>query len=204
MEGTELRSLVGLSMLILAGGAVGSFGLNSMARAAIGRSAIRRWPWWGLGLYYLAVTGAVVAGVGWILRAVVSGAEVDGFLESPWFFLTFGLMVGLPFTLPAVTGVWREQHPSRKVRAARQKPASRQDRLEFAKNLERQVREYGGDSRTIDIELHGDKGTVLFFKGDITREEGERLVAALRGDFKAGGFLRVEGQGEHGKWWVRV
>ncbi len=145
-----------------------------------------------------------MAGVGWILRTVVSGAEVDGFLESPWFFLTFGLVVGLPFTLPVVTDVWREQHPSRKVTAARQKPASRQDRLEFAKELERQVREYGGDSRTIDVELHGDKGTVLFFKGDLTREEGERLVAALRGDFKAGGFQRVEGQGEHGKWWVRV
>ena len=191
-------------MLILAGGIVGSFGVNAFARAKIGRSFIGQWRWWGLALYYLAVTGVLVAGMGWVLRTAIAAATADGALESPWFFLTFGLVIGLPFTLPRITGLWREQNAPRQSRRAKDKPASREDRLEFAKELERQLREYGGESRTIDVELQGDKGKVMFFRGDITREEGERLVTALRGDFQAVNLERVEGEGKQGKWWVRV
>ncbi len=204
MGGPDLRSLIGLSMLILAGGVIGSFGLNTLARGKLGRAFIGRWRWWGLALYYVLVAGVLVAGVGWTFRSLAPGPDVGGLLESPWFFFTFGFVVGLPFTLPATTILWRQLHPSKKVIEARQKPASRQDRLNFAKDLQRQLREYGGESRTIDVELQGDKGKILFLRGDITREEGERLVTALRSDIQAMAFQRVEGKGEHGKWWVRV
>ena len=66
------------------------------------------------------------------------------------------------------------------------------------------MREYVGDTRTIKVELQGDEGTVLFLQGEITRQEGERLVAALRTDIDAVDFRRVEGKSEKGKWWVRV
>jgi hypothetical protein len=42
------------------------------------------------------------------------------------------------------------------------------------------------------------------FRGEVTREEGERLVAALRRDIDAVDFRRVEGKSAKGKWWVRV
>ncbi len=66
------------------------------------------------------------------------------------------------------------------------------------------MKEYVGDTRTIQVELQGDEGNVLYFRGEITREEGERLVAALRADIDAVDFRRVEGRSEKGKWWVRV
>ncbi len=204
MNSTELLPILGLSMLILAGGIVSSFGANSLFRSRRGRALVRRWRWWGLAMYYLGVVGVVVVGLGWVLRTIVANLDNDALLDSPWFFVTFGVVMGLPFTLPAVTGIWRE-HREETARAARKKkPASRQDRLELAKDLERQLREYVGDSRTITVELDGDEGTVLLFRGEVTREEGERLVAALRRDIDAVDFRRVEGKSAKGKWWVRV
>ena len=200
---TDPMSLVGLSMLILAGGLAGSFGISGLTRSKLGRAFIRRWRWWGLALYYLIVAGVLVTGLGWIMLSLISSMQLEGVLESPWFFLTFGVVVGLPFTLPAVTAVWREHHDAQRQLKAKQKPASRQDRLNFAKDLERQLGEYG-DSRTIKVELQGDKGEVLVFRGDITREEGERLVAALRADLETVSIQRVEGAGEKGNWWARV
>ena len=76
MNGTDLRSLIGLSMLILAGGMVGSFGVNAFAKAKIGRSFIGKWRWWGLALYYLAVTGVLVAGMGWVLRTAIAWSTI--------------------------------------------------------------------------------------------------------------------------------
>ena len=202
MDSTELMPLLGLSMLILAGGIVSSFGLNAVAKGRLGRAFIGRWRWWGLAAYYLAVTGVIVGGLAWILRSLLASQDLDRSLESPWLFLTFGVVMGLPFTLPAVTTVWRATQEAKRPKQ-KQKPASRQQRLEFAKDLERQLREYG-DVADLHVELQGDKGTILLIRGNISREQGERLVGALRADMKAVNLHRVEGSAEGGKWWVRV
>jgi hypothetical protein len=204
MESSQLLPLIGLSMLILAGGLLGSFGVNSMIRGRFGRAFIRRWRWWGVALYYLVVIGIVVVGLGWVLQSLIRNLTNETVVASPWFFFAFGLVMGLPFTLPAVTTVWRQKREEQTRAARKRKPASRRERLAFAQDLERQLREYVGDTRTIQVELQGDDGTVLCFRGEVTRQEGERLVAALRGDIEAVDFRRVEGKSEQGKWWVRV
>jgi hypothetical protein len=204
MDSLELMPLIGLSMLILAGGVLSSFGANSVVRSGMGRAFVTRWRWWGLMIYYLIIMAVVVTGLGWVLRSLVANLDAESLFDSPWLFFTFGVVMGLPFTLPAVTGVWR-QHREQLARAEmKKKPTSRQERLEFAKGLERQLKEYVGDTRTIQVELQGDEGNVLYFRGDLTREEGERLVAALRADIDAVDLRRVEGRSEKGKWWVRV
>lgn len=204
MDSTELLPILGLAMLILAGGIVTSFGANSLFRSRRGRAFVRRWRWWGLAMYYVGVMGVVVVGMGWVLRTIVANLDNEVLLDSPWFFVTFGAVMGLPFTLPAVTALWRDHRAEAARAVKKKKPASRQDRLEFAKDLERQLREYVGDSRTITVGLDGEEGTVLLLRGEVTREEGERLVAALRGDIGAVDFRRVEGKSEKGNWWVRV
>lgn len=204
MESGQLLPLIGLSMLILAGGLLSSFGVNSVIRGRFGRAFIRRWRWWGAALYYFLVLAMVVVGLGWVLRSLIGSLNNEVLFDSPWVFFTFGVVMGLPFTLPAATTVWRQKREEQ-IRAVRKrKPASRRERLEFAQDLERQLREYVGDTRTIQVELQGDEGTVLCFRGEVTRQEGERLVAALRGDIEAVNFRRVEGKSEQGKWWVRV
>ncbi len=204
MDSLELMPIVGLSMLILAGGLVGSFGANTVVRSRMGRAFVIKWRWWGLAIYYVIVMTIVVAGLGWVLRSLVANLDANPLFESPWFFFTFGVVMGLPFTLPAVTGVWRQHREAQERAEKKKKPASRQERLEFAKDLERQLREYVGDTRLIKVDLQGAEGTVLFLQGEITRQEGERLVAALRADIDAVDFRRVEGKSEKGKWWVRV
>ena len=204
MDSLELMPIIGLSMLILAGGLLGSFGASTVVRSRMGRAFVIKWRWWGLAIYYLVVVTVVVAGLGWVLRSLVANLDANSLFESPWFFFTFGVVMGLPFTLPAVTGVWRSHREALARAEKKQKPATRQERLEFAKDLERQLREYVGDTRAIKVELQGDEGTVLFLQGEITRQEGERLVAALRADIDTVDFRRVEGKSEKGKWWVRV
>lgn len=204
MDSNQLLPLLGLSLLILAGGTVGSLGANSVIRGRFGRAFVRRWRGWGLALYYVVVMAIVVVGLGWVLRSLVVSLDGDAMLDSPWFFFTFGLVMGLPFTLPTVTVVWRQKRVEQTRAERKRKPASRQQRLEFAKDLERQLMEYVGDTRTIQVELQGEEGTVLFLRGEISRQEGERLVTALRGDIDAVDFRRVEGKSEKGKWWVRV
>ncbi len=204
MDSFELMPVVGLSMLILAGGLLGSFGANTVVRSGMGRAFVTKWRWWGLAIYFLVVMTVVVTGLGWVLRSLVANLNTDSLFETPWFFFTFGVVMGLPFTLSAVTGVWRQHRDAQARAEKKKKPASREDRREFAKDLERQLREFVGDTRTIKVELQGDEGTVLFLQGEITRQEGERLVAALRADIDAVDFRRVEGKSEKGKWWVRV
>ncbi len=204
MDSFELMPIIGLSMLILAGGLLGSFGANTVVRSGMGRAFVTKWRWWGVAIYFLVIVTVVVAGLGWVLRSLVANLNTDSLFETPWFFFTFGVVMGLPFTLSAVTGVWRQHRDAQARAEKKKKPASREDRREFAKDLERQLREFVGDTRTIKVELQGDEGTVLFLQGEITRQEGERLVAALRADIDAVDFRRVEGKSEKGKWWVRV
>ncbi len=204
MDSFDLMPVIGLSMLILAGGLLGSFGANTVVRSGMGRAFVTKWRWWGVAIYFLVVVTVVVAGLGWVLRSLVANLNTDSLFESPWFFFTFGVVMGLPFTLSAVTGVWRQHRDAQARAEKKKKPASREDRREFARDLERQLREFVGDTRTIKVELQGDEGTVLFLQGEITRQEGERLVAALRADIDAVDFRRVEGKSEKGKWWVRI
>ncbi len=204
MDSLELMPIIGLSMLILAGGVLSSFGANSVVRSGVGRAFVTRWRWWGLMIYYLIIMAVVVTGLGWVLRSLIANLDPESLFDSPWFFFTFGVVIGLPFTLPAVTGVWRQDREQSARAEKKKKPTSRQERLEFAMGLERRLKEYVGDTRTIQVEIQGDEGNVLYFRGEITREEGERLVAALRADIDAVDFRRVEGRSEKGKWWVRV
>jgi hypothetical protein len=204
MGSGNLMPLLGLSMLTLAGGLLSSFGANSIIRSRMARGFVGRWRWWGLLFYYLVVAGILVSGVAWVLRAMFDAQRIEALLESPAFFFAFGAVMGLPFTLPAVTTVWRDKRDADTRSKRKEKPASRQERLEFAKDLQRQIREYVGESRPIDVRVQGEDGTVLTLQGDIDRQQGERLVAALRGDIASMNFRRVEGEGEKGKWWVRV
>jgi hypothetical protein len=76
--------------------------------------------------------------------------------------------------------------------------------LKFAKDLVRQIEEFADTPRGVKASLTGDKGRVLMIAGDLQRAEGDKLVAALRGELKELGFQRVEGEGPKGKWWSPV
>ncbi len=43
MDSLELMPIVGLSMLILAGGLLSSFGANTVVRSGMGRAFVTRW-----------------------------------------------------------------------------------------------------------------------------------------------------------------
>jgi hypothetical protein len=202
MDSSDLLLQVG-SMFV--GGAVGAFGVRFLVRRAVARSFIGRWRWWGLLLYYLGVAGVVLGGFFGILRIVLANPDADGPLDSPWLFLGFGVVVGLPFTLTTVTGVWRDAREAKaRGKKTKSKPATRQERLAFAQDLERQLEEFTDRDRHVEVGLRGEKGGVLLLQGDLSRQEGERLVKALRADLQALNFQRVEGEGERGKWWAPV
>jgi len=201
MESKTLIALVGATLL---GGALGSFGLNILIRTKRARNLVNRWPWWGVAIVYVLILSIVAGGFTWTVRAILDASSNRQLLESPWFFLAFGFLIGLPFTLPTVTIVWRAERGGTRDVRRKVRQATRQERLRFAKDLEGQIREFVGTTRPVHLELQGEKGQVLVFGGDFTREEGERLVAALRADLEAVDFSRVEGQGTKGKWWVRV
>jgi hypothetical protein len=202
MDSSDLIMQVG-SMFI--GGSVGAFGVRFLVRRSAARSFIGRWPWWGLLLYYVAVAGVVLGGFFWILRMVLANPDAGGPLDSPWLFLGFGVIVGLPFTLTTVTGVWRDARDAKlRGKKTKTKPATRQERLAFAQDLQRQLREFADRDRHVEVGLRGEKGGVLLLQGDLSRQEGERLVKALRADLQALNFQRVEGEGEQGKWWAPV
>lgn len=204
MDSSDLMPLAGLGMLVLAGGLVSSFGLRGAIKSAPMRRLLRRRGWWVLSAYYVVVTGVLIGGFGLVFASVLRTTDPGAAAGSPWLYLAFGLVVGLPFTLPTVTGVWRDETGPGARGRHRQEPASSEDRLEFAKDLEGQLREFAGKDRTIGVRLQGDKGRVLRFDGELTRQEGERLVAALRAEIDSLDFQRVEGEAKGDKWWVRV
>jgi hypothetical protein len=201
---SALTSLLALSGAVIVGGAASSLGLGALFRSRVGRRAIARVPLWGLVTYFVVVGAVIGSGIWWLSRAIGRLGEVGPALESPWFFLGFGIVVGLPFSLPAVTSVWRAGRRTSATDDGKPRQASRPERLAYAKELEQQLREVGGADRKFHVELKEDRGTVLFIGGDMTREEGERLVKALRTEMRGVDFVRVEGGGRNGKWWVRV
>jgi hypothetical protein len=190
---------------MLVGGVAGSFGVNTLIRSTRGRQVIGRLPFWGVLLYYLFVAAVVVVGFGWVFRSVLSGAREGGeaagqLLRSPWLFLAFGVVVGLPFTPLAVTSVWRQARRPAKPR----RPATRKERSQYAQDLQRQLVEYGSEAGNFRVELREDEGRILYISGGMARDLAERLVAALRGELSEMGFQRVEGKNGEQNWWVRV
>lgn len=200
MDRTTLFILLALTF---AGGMLGNFGPGMLMRSKRGRASVTRWKWWGVTLYFVAV-GAVIAGiVAWAYFSVVSDQEATATLESPWFFFTFGFAAGLPFTLTTLISVRRSARIEEE-RAKRKKPASKQERLDFAKNLESQLREFSDDLKEARVKVKGKESTVVAIHGGVTREQAERLVNVLRGDLLDLGIQRVESGDEEQKWWVRV
>ena len=100
---------------------------------------------------------------------------------------------------------WSDARPEKaEARARKAKAATKHDRLEFAENLVGQIKEFAEVPREVSASLTGEDGTVLLFKGDLERHEGDKLVAALRSELQGHGFARIEGEGPKGKWWSRV
>jgi len=200
MDRTTLFSLLALTF---AGGMLGNFGPTLLMRSKRGRAFVTGWKWWGVVLYFLAVGGAIAGIVVWAYQSVVGGEQAAATLESPRFFFFFGIAAGLPFTLTTLISVRRSARLQNE-RAKRKKPASKQERLDFAKNLEEQLRDFSDDLREARVKVKGKESTVVAIHGGVTREQAERLVNVLRGDLLDLGIQRVECGDEDDKWWVRV
>jgi len=201
----DRTSLIALLVLTLVGGMLGSLGASTLLRSERGRAVVARWKWWGLSLYALVVLAAAAVFTVWAYNSVIQNPEPDGSFGSPWPFFAFGVAAGLPFTLFTAIAV---RHQAKQVaersRKRKLKPASRQERLEFAKKLEGQLREYSDELRTATVKTQGDKGTVLVVHGKISREQAERLVNVLRSELQDLGVQRVESGDAEKSWWVRV
>jgi hypothetical protein len=186
---------------LLTGGLVSSLGTGIFVRRVVGRKLIERTGWWGVTLYTVSSLAVVAVGFLWLVNTIRENPESVSIPESPFFFILMGLVVGFPFSIPAVLSVWNELRPG-KVEARRKKShvASREDRLKFAQDLALQILEFSDKSRNVRGTLGGDKGRILLFEGELSRNEGDKLVAALREEMKDLGFERVEGDG----WWSRI
>jgi hypothetical protein len=161
--------------------------------------------WWGIAIFSTVSIAAIVGGFFWIFRRVSAQPDPEAFFGSPLVFLLIGLVVGLPFSLPSVITTWSVLRPAKvAARERKAKAATKADRWQFAEKLLSQIQEFSQTPREIDVFLDGKKGRVLRFQGDLEREEGDRLVNALRADLQDLDFERVEGEGPKGKWWSRV
>jgi hypothetical protein len=196
-------TLITLLALTFVGGMVGNFGPGLLMRTKRGRAIITELKWWGVGLYFLAVGAVVVTVITWAYISVVNDQQAGAALESPLFFFTFGLAAGLPFTLTTLFSIRRAERIARE-RARRKKPASKRERLDFAENLEDQLREFSDDLKDARVKVKGKESTVVAIHGGVTREQAERLVNVLRSDLLDLGIQRVESGDEDDKWWVRV
>jgi len=199
----DRTALFGLLALTFAGGMLGNFGPAMLMRSRTGRALVCRWKWWGVTLYFLAVGGVVAGIVAWAYYSVINNQQSNATLESPWFFFTFGVAAGLPFTLSTLISVRRGERRANE-RAKRKKPASRQERTDFANNLQGQLRDFGADLTEARVVVKGKESTVVAIHGGVTREQAERLVSVLRADLVDLGIQRVESGDEEEKWWVRV
>ena len=200
MDRSTLFTLLALTFV---GGMLGNFGPGMLMRSKRGRAFVSKWKWWGVGLYFLAVGAAIAGVVVWAYFSVVSDQQTAITLASPWFFFTFGVAAGLPFTTTTLISVRRSERWETE-RARRIKPASKQERLDFAKNLEEQLRDFSADLKEARVKVKGKESTVVAIDGGVTREQAERLVNVLRGDLLDLGIQRVESGDEGEKWWVRV
>lgn len=199
----DRSTLLGFLALTFAGGMLGNFGPGMLMRSRRGRALVCRWKWWGVTLYFLAVGGAVAGIIAWAFYAVINEQQNAATLESPWFFFTFGIAAGLPFTLSTLVSVRRANRMAAD-KAKRKKPASRQERLDFAKSLEGQLRDFSEDLKEATVVVKGKESTIVAIHGGVTREQADRLVKVLRDDLLDLGIQRVENGDDNENWWVRV
>lgn len=201
----ELTDLLPQVAAMLVGGLTTSLALGAFARRPRGRAILRRTKPWAITLFAGASVALVVGGFYRGLQTVSSVDDVSALLASPWTFLLVGAVAGLPFALPGIVMAWSEERPG-KAAALKEKAkkATKQDRLSYALDLVGQIQEVSLTRREITASVTGEKGRVLLFEGELERQEGDRLVAALRTDLKQLGFERLEGKGPRGNWWAPV
>lgn len=203
--GMDFRELLPHIVAMLGGGLATSLGLGVLARRGRGRALLGRTKLWAMLLLSTVSVGGLVGGFFWIFRKLTDSADSVGLLGSPWSFLLFGAVAGLPFSLPALWVAWSEERPEKKAaQREKVKKATKADRLAYAQDLARQIQEFALTKREITASVRGEKGNVLVFEGDLERQEGDRLTAALRADLEQLGFERIEGEGPKGNWWSRV
>ena len=156
-------------------------------------------------LMTLSLAAAAIAVYWGYSRIVADPQSLATVLGSPFQLLLLGLAIGLPCSAPSVLYA---RHELRRIasekEARKRKPPSRAERVQYARELATQIRDVSPERSGLSASVSGEDGEVLVFEGPLERPEGDRLVAALRGDLGDRGFKRVEGEGEGGKWWSRV
>jgi len=191
-------------VLMFVGGLASSLGLSYWARSPRGRGVLEGMS---MSMVAAASVGALAAmGLAgwWFVRGRMEGGGEQLF-ASPWPLLLFGLAVGLPMGLPQLIAVWNEERPEKKAERERKAAESTpEEREAYAAELLEQIRAASPEPRKLEAFIRGDDKRVLWFEGDLARDEGERLVEALRHDLQEHGFRRVEGRGSKGNWWTKV
>lgn len=205
--GSGLGDFVPHMVMLLVGGTSTSLGLAWLARRPAGRARLGRTRPWGMALGGLASVAVGGVSLLWMVRRVLDAGGPDVSLPSPWQLLLFGAGLGLPLALPGLLLVWSEERPEKVAeRNRRIASATKDDRRAFAERLADQIRDASNRPRELTVQVGGEGGRVLEFRGDLARKEGERLVAALRSEMRDLGFKRAEGGKEGGGpgWWTRV
>jgi hypothetical protein len=201
----DTSSLVILLLVTFAGGILGSLGISTLLRSQRGRLIVVGWKWRGMTLYLSSIAVVVVVIVAWVYYAAIRDPGAGGSFGSPVLFFVFGIAAGLPFTLATVVTVRRQARMAEeRARKRKEKPASRQERREFASKLEKQLQEYSNELKGAKVRIQGDRGTVMTIHGNVSREQAEKLVHVLRGDLRDLGIERVESGDVAKNWWVRV
>ena len=201
----ELSDFLAPLAAMLFGGLVASLGPSLLARRPSLRARLLRIKGWGLALYFAGSVAVASGAVLWFMRLIRLESEIAAPAGSVLLYLFFGLALGLPFSTPGVYSVWSSaRSDSRAARKRRSRAATPKERLDYAEDLARQIRDVSPERSNLRASLAGEKERVLVFEGPLEREEGDRLVAAFRADMKELGFQRVEGEGTAGKWWSRV
>ena len=190
---------------LLIGGLVASLGPAQWARGERGRGQLaamsgRRWAGILASLTIVPIAAAYLTG-----RSLLSmmGSDLAG--APVWMLLVLGVAIGLPMSIPALATtrrVARQREAS--LERWKDNPPDLADREEFARDLQKMIRDLAPDRSEVTAEAAGNEGRVLRFVGDLERRSGERLTAALREDLEALGFKRVEGVESGRSWWTRV
>jgi hypothetical protein len=200
-----MREFIPHLVLMLVGGLGSSVGLGQFAQSGKGRAILGASRGWAMGLF-TAVSLASMGGAGWwMVRRVLNAADASTPFGSPLVLFAFGLAIGLPMSLPQVLSTWNQLRPEKiAAREKRAAEATREDREEYAVQLAEQIRDAAAEPRPIEAFTRGKEGKVLWLEGELARDEGERLVAALRRELSEVGFTRVEARGGKGNWWTKV
>lgn len=199
--GSELQDLAPQLFFLLVGGLAASLGPGWWA-GRWGRARLARTGGWVVALASLGLVAVAAGGLYWMVRDLGERFLAGPATISPLRFLLAGILVGLPLSLPTVLASWHgARRDSRKPARA---PATRDERRAFADRIGQQIRDATRPPREVEASIVGDGGRVLLLEGDLKREEGDRLVAALRGELEELGFKRVQGKGTGGDWWTRV